>query len=82
LIVLTIIAAHDKKISSIFRNKDDVLSLFVHLGYLSYRAKSRTVWIPNLEIRKEFKDTLEMSSHRETARLIMETDQLIENTQD
>ena len=67
-----------KKISSIFRNKDDVLSLLVHL----YRAKSRTVWIPNLEIRKEFKDTLEMSSHRETARLIMESDQLIENTQD
>ncbi|MFC2662398.1 MAG: AAA family ATPase, partial [Eubacterium sp.] len=63
-----------------FRNKDDILSLLVHLGYLSYWAKSRTVRIPNLEIRKEFKDTLAMSSHTETARLIMESDQLIEDT--
>ena len=30
-----------------FSNKDDILTLLVHLGYLSYRYSDKTVCIPN-----------------------------------
>ena len=34
-----------------FRNKDDVLTLLIHLGYLAYDQKNQTAFIPNEEIR-------------------------------
>ncbi len=37
-----------------FKTKDDVLTLLVHLGYLSYDESSGRVGIPNLEIADEF----------------------------
>lgn len=37
-----------------FHTKDDVLTLLVHLGYLTYDEKSETVFIPNQEISQEF----------------------------
>ena len=37
-----------------FSSKDDVLTLLIHLGYLSYDFASHTVRIPNTEIRSEF----------------------------
>ena len=30
-----------------FRDRDDVLTLLIHLGYLSYNEETRTVRIPN-----------------------------------
>lgn len=37
-----------------FRNKDDVLTLLIHLGYLAYNRNRGTAFIPNEEIRQEF----------------------------
>lgn len=37
-----------------FKTKDDVLTLLVHLGYLTYDKKSSETFIPNLEITQEF----------------------------
>ena len=37
-----------------FQTKDDVLTLLVHLGYLTYDKASENVWIPNQEIAMEF----------------------------
>lgn len=37
-----------------FAGKDDVLTVLVHLGYLSYDRTMHTVSIPNEEIRSEF----------------------------
>ena len=37
-----------------FKTKDDVLTLLVHLGYLSYDGTAESVFIPNHEIAKEF----------------------------
>ena len=42
-----------------FRNKDDVLTLLVHLGYLAYNQSRQTAYIPNEEIRMEFIDAVE-----------------------
>lgn len=36
------------------KGRDDILTLFVHLGYLAYDMSSRSVYIPNEEIREEF----------------------------
>ena len=37
-----------------FQGKDDVLTLLVHLGYLSYHWPDKTVYIPNKEISQEY----------------------------
>ncbi|MCI8295007.1 MAG: AAA family ATPase [Lachnospiraceae bacterium] len=37
-----------------FNDKDDILTLLVHLGYLAYEEKEQKVYIPNLEIAGEF----------------------------
>ena len=37
-----------------FRNKEDVISLLVHLGYLAYDEEKEEAFIPNMEIQAEF----------------------------
>lgn len=37
-----------------FQNKDDVITLLIHLGYLAYDQSRGTAFIPNEEIRQEF----------------------------
>ena len=37
-----------------FNDADDVLTLLVHLGYLTYNFEDKTVKIPNNEVRSEF----------------------------
>lgn len=41
-----------------FGSKDDVLTLLVHLGYLTYDSEHKTVHIPNEEVRGEFRNFL------------------------
>jgi len=37
-----------------FQSKDDVLTLLVHLGYLSYHWMDKTVSIPNKEVLNQY----------------------------
>ena len=37
-----------------FKNKHDVLTLLIHLGYLAYDEQTQEAFIPNEEIRSEF----------------------------
>ena len=46
---------------SSIKNKDDVLTLLVHLGYLAYDAEQKEVYIPNQEVADEFKNAVENS---------------------
>lgn len=62
------------------RQKDDVLTLLVHLGYLAYNAMEKTVSIPNEEVRQEFIRAVTMGKHREAAKLIQNSDHLLEQT--
>ncbi len=41
------------------KNKDDVMTLLVHLGYLAYNRELQEVYIPNQEIVDEFKNAIE-----------------------
>ncbi len=42
-------------------HRDDVLTLLIHLGYLGYAQKTAQVFIPNEEIRQEFRRALKKS---------------------
>ena len=66
-----------------FKNKDDVLTLLIHLGYLAYTEEYDgfgTVRIPNKEVRIEFNKILRKGKHKELLRLIRMSDQLLEAT--
>lgn len=41
-----------------FQTKDDVLTLLVHLGYLTYDSVREAVYVPNEEVRAEFRNFL------------------------
>ncbi len=43
---------------NVVRSKDDVLTLLIHLGYLSYNRESGTCRIPNREVAQEFKNAI------------------------
>lgn len=63
-----------------FRNRDDVLTLLIHLGYLAYDEETQKVRIPNEEIRREFAKTIREVKRDETIRRVRECDQLIYDT--
>ena len=63
---------------------DDVLTLLVHLGYLTFRAISETgigeVWIPNSEVRQEFINSVEDGGWENLMKAIRSSDKLLEAT--
>lgn len=61
-------------------SKDDVLTLLVHLGYLAYESDTKSVYIPNEEIRQEFIRAVKYGRHREIAELIVASDKLLRDT--
>lgn len=63
-----------------FRDRDDVLTLLIHLGYLAYEKETKTVRIPNEEIRLEFAKTVRKVKRDETIRRVRESDRLIADT--
>ena len=48
-----------------FRNKNDVMTALIHLGYLAYNQDEQTAYIPNEEIRSEFLDAVEETQWNE-----------------
>ena len=64
-----------------FNSKDDVLTLLIHLGYLTYHEDDRTVRIPNEEVRSEFKKILKGNGINEKwIELIRTSQQLLSDT--
>ena len=66
-----------------FKNKDDVLTLMIHLGYLTCVEDEngiRYVKIPNKEVEEEFTRVLRRGKHHELLRLIALSDQLLDDT--
>ena len=62
------------------QSKDDVFTLLVHLGYLAYDSKDSSVHIPNEEVRQEFVRAVKNGQHKELAKMILESNALLENT--
>ncbi len=63
-----------------FANKNDVLTLLVHLGYLSYHANTKTVVIPNKEVELEFIDSIEnIPAYSEVFSLVKASKELLQS---
>ena len=58
-------------------SKDDVLTLLVHLGYLTFDPSTKKVLIPNHEIYSQFKRTIRLSKRTELYQKIERSDQLL-----
>lgn len=63
-----------------FKSKDDILTLLVHLGYLAFHTKQKEVFIPNEEIREEFKDAIEDAGWKYVMQAIQASDELLQAT--
>lgn len=63
-----------------FNRVDDILTLLVHLGYLSYNSATQEVRIPNYEISKEFVSVIEISHWNEVIKAIKQSMELLEDT--
>ena len=63
-----------------FKNRDDVLTLLIHLGYLAYEETTGKACIPNEEIRIEFARIVREVKRDDTIRRVRESDQLMEDT--
>lgn len=66
---------------NVVRSKDDVFTVLIHLGYLSYDRDSGTCRIPNREIAIEFKNAVVLETGWEVvANAIRQSDRLMKDT--
>ncbi len=65
-----------------FASMDDVLTLLIHLGYLSYDRKSKTVFIPNYEVSEQFMSTVRVIGWSEVADALKISEELLRATLD
>ena len=63
-----------------FKNKDDILTVLIHLGYLAYNKEDRSAFIPNEEIRSEFADAVEENQWTELTELLNSSARLLDAT--
>lgn len=61
-----------------FQRKDDVLTLLVHLGYLSYRLTDQTVAIPNKEVSQEYINAISTMGWNEVIHSVEASKSLLE----
>lgn len=88
--ILTMLSGDEVKIKTssfqndmvTFKNKDDVMTLLIHLGYLAYNRKWQTAFIPNEEIRGEFVDAVTENKWNEVIRFERMSNELLEATLD
>lgn len=63
-----------------FQNKDDVLTLLIHLGYLAYDQMKGIAFIPNEEIRQEFQAAVKKKKWDEFLQFQQESKELLDAT--
>ena len=65
-----------------FRNKDDVLTMLIHLGYLAYDSRRKEVYIPNEEVKEAFGQAVEATDWTNVIQAIRQSDRLLQATWD
>ncbi len=64
-----------------FKSRDDVLTLLIHLGYLTWHEEDGTASIPNEEVRIEFRKILKgTNGNRKWMELVGRSSKLLEDT--
>ena len=65
---------------SIIRSKDDVLTVLIHLGYLSYDWKKSECYIPNKEVAGEMVNAVEDNQWTNVVKALEASEQLLQAT--
>ena len=65
---------------SSIHNRDDVLTLLIHLGYLGYNPADRTAYIPNYEISEELQNAVEDSGWEKVSTALRNSEALLNAT--
>ncbi|MDD6456532.1 MAG: PD-(D/E)XK nuclease domain-containing protein, partial [Lachnospiraceae bacterium] len=63
-----------------FESKDDVLTLLIHLGYLAFDRTTSEAFIPNTEIRGEFRNAITGDHWKDVATALEMSDRLLRAT--
>lgn len=63
-----------------FEDMDDVLTLLIHLGYLTYDKLKKTAFIPNEELRNEFISATKRKKWNELIELQIRSHELLNST--
>lgn len=63
-----------------FATRDDVLTLLVHLGYLTYNSGTKEISIPNYEISEQFISTIKVLGWNEVVNSLKISDELLQAT--
>ena len=63
-----------------FATKDDVLTLLVHLGYLTYDSETKRISIPNYEVSMQFVSTIKVLGWNEVVKSLQVSDELLKAT--
>ena len=67
---------------SIIRSKDDVFTVLIHLGYLSYDRYRRECYIPNREVGEEMVNAVKANNWAHVAEALSKSKQLLQATLD
>ena len=65
---------------SIIRSKDDVLTVLIHLGYLSYDWRKDECYIPNKEVAGEMVNAVEDNNWTNVVKALQASEQLLQAT--
>lgn len=86
--VIKLLAGEKKKIDPstftndmvTFNSQDDVLTLLVHLGYLTFDSETNEVAIPNYEVSEQFASTIRNKGWAEVSKSLKVSDELLQAT--
>jgi len=67
---------------SIIRSKDDVLTVLIHLGYLSFNWQKSECYIPNKEVAGEMVNAVEDNNWTHVVKALQASEQLLQDTLD
>ena len=65
---------------SVIQSKDDVLTVLIHLGYLSYERKEKECHIPNREVAGEMVNAVKSNKWQPVVDAIQQSKQLLRDT--
>lgn len=65
---------------SVVNSRDDVLTILIHLGYLSYNRDTKECVIPNREIAKEFENAIADTGWNFIATALKQSENLLKET--
>ena len=67
---------------SVIHGKDDVLTVLIHLGYLSYNWRKDECWIPNREVAGEMVNAVKANNWKHVADALQKSERLLQATLD